>query len=189
LGSILTRLATKDLTQPDTSRSLLSTVCVEIYTQKKYYSLLFTFFFVECKQEILFSHTSLMIWWERELVSFSAVSPTCLCSAVIWHIINKCQPVNLTHFSFLWEVHSASSSNLHKCRLDAADVLCPWQLVRPTSPQWVLSVKPKYICTNHYNMKMDFARKVYWLSQQTSGSSNNRREPESGCRRSFTISL
>jgi len=42
-------------------------------------------------------YTSLMIWWERELVSFSAVSPTCLCSAIIWKAINV---ISTIHFFF-----------------------------------------------------------------------------------------
>lgn len=44
--------------------------------------------------------TSLMIWWERELVSFSAVSPTCLCSANIQKVVKGLSPFNI-HFFFL----------------------------------------------------------------------------------------
>uniref|UniRef100_A0A0A9GGF4 Uncharacterized protein n=1 Tax=Arundo donax TaxID=35708 RepID=A0A0A9GGF4_ARUDO len=70
-----------------------------------------------------------MIWWERELVSFSAVSPTCLCSS---QMLIRCL----------------------RCWLSLAISSCNFSTMVPFS-----------------------------------GSSNKRRGPVSGRRRSFTISL
>lgn len=79
--SIFTRLATKDLTVFEFSRSVLSTVCIhnQRYSCVSFHRKTAMIIWTCINWKILSMNlTSLIIWCDLELVSLRAVSPTCL---------------------------------------------------------------------------------------------------------------